>query len=221
MVADDPESFADLDGHSEGDVHLERPCMGGNGGPCEPVSPDVIDQKDKVNASQAKAKAMTPAGLAAQVPASVKKAIADSIKASNDPSKAAGDKQGGFHEEGGVWGKNAKGEEVPVPAVPGQVADPRKNREATIDVEKAADPTLKASLTDTEGQWHVHPLGVVHEGNSTSFFKQEPGERDFANAKYNINIAVGADNNRVYFYNHDGIIGKPMKLGDFIKAGSP
>jgi hypothetical protein len=48
MVADDPESFADLD----------RPCVGGNGGPCEPVSPDVIDQKDKLNANQANTAAL-------------------------------------------------------------------------------------------------------------------------------------------------------------------
>jgi RHS repeat-associated protein len=64
MVADDPESFADLDGHqSPDDAHLERPCIGGNGGPCEPISPDVIDQKDKVNASQAKANAQPPAQM--------------------------------------------------------------------------------------------------------------------------------------------------------------
>jgi hypothetical protein len=32
--------------------------VGGNGGPCEPVSPDVIDQKDKVNANQANTAAL-------------------------------------------------------------------------------------------------------------------------------------------------------------------
>ena len=224
MLADDPESFADLDGHDSA-APEEKECDQGPGG-CNAPKTEQEETAAPAAANQtgnaAKSKAMTPAGLAVQVPRSVKKAIADSVKASNSWSKAAGAEKGGFHEEGG--GKNKDGQEVAVPAAPGPVVDPRKQGQANIDVEKSADPNLRASVTNVEGQWHVHPEGVVVEGNKISSFNQGPSTgpgQDVSNGHYNINIVVGAADKKVYFYNTSGQIGEPIKLKDFMRAGGP
>jgi hypothetical protein len=159
----------------------------------------------------------TPQSLAAEVPGSVKAAIMDSVNASNAPSAGAGDKTGGFHEEGGMWGTDTSGNAVPIPAAPGKVADPRKEN-ATIDPTISANPSLKNNLVSIDGAWHVHPSGTITEGNKTFFFNQHPSNpQDTSRANFPINIVVGAGNKRVYFYNGSGEIGKGMTLKAFMR----
>ncbi|HTS11580.1 MAG TPA: hypothetical protein VMH00_05645 [Candidatus Limnocylindrales bacterium] len=52
---------------------------------------------------------------------------------------------------------------------------------------------------------------------SVSSFVQSPSPTDLRKANFPINIVVGAGDKRVYFYNHQGVIGKPMKLKDFLR----
>jgi len=152
------------------------------------------------------------------VPPEAKAAIAASVQASNSPSAQAGDKTGGFHEEGGIWGTDAAGKAVAVPAVPGKAADPRAEKNASIDVYSSANPALKQSLASVGGEWHVHPSGSMLglDGN-TRFFDQGPSkDTDIPRAAGPMNIVVGAGEKKVYFYDKSGVIGT-MKLKDFLR----
>ena len=222
MVSDNPESFADLDGHG---------CTTGPGGiRCKPdVAPNGPDKPGEGSGAQKSGTGapLSPSQLAAQVPPEVKAAIAASLKASDSPTTSLGpgkdDTKGGFHEEGGIAGTDSAGNAVPVPAVPGPVGDPRtqKGDAAHIDPTNSADPSLKNTLATVDLQWHVHPSGSITKGDfyssSVSSFVQPPSPGDLRNANFRINIVVGAADKQVYFYNHQGLIGKPMKLKDFMR----
>jgi hypothetical protein len=149
------------------------------------------------------------------VPSNVKSAIGDSIKASNSPSAAAGDKTGGFHEEGGIWITTTSGSTVPVPAVPGP-ANPGVVGGAHMDVTNSANPGLKDNIASVGGEWHVHPSGSITQDGKIISFAQPPSAKDIHEAVGPISIVVGAGDKKVYFYNSSGVIGSPMKLKDFM-----
>jgi len=74
------------------------------------------------------------------------------------------------------------------------------------------------------GTWHVHPSGT--ETASTGDFTiqingfRQPPSQDVDMPRANsgmINIVVGARDQKVYFYNQSGVIGKPLSLNDFMK----
>jgi RHS repeat-associated protein len=231
FVKNDPETFSDLDGHEPGWMYQEacKDCGGWNPENATNLlsviasytviyahlsaPPNPTPSQDHPTQKQ------TPAGLAAQVPREVKAAIAASVDASNSSSAVAGDKTGGFHEEGGIWGTDTSGKAVPVPAVAGPVSDPRADTAAHIDVANSANPSLKENLASIGGKWHVHPSGSITEDNRKYSFTQPPSKDDKTTGSFPINIVVGARNKRVYFYNSSGVIGKPMKLKDFLKNG--
>jgi RHS repeat-associated protein len=148
--------------------------------------------------------------LAQQVPAQVKESIGDSVEASN--SKNADDQQGGFHEEGGIWGAAiSDGTTIVSPAKPGAAAKP-EDKEVKMDVGKAVDPALNQKMVP-QGEWHVHP-----KGSADRRFNQPPSDVDISHAVAPINIVVGAGNKRVYFYDLSGVINqKGMKFKDFFK----
>ena len=216
MVADDPETFADLDGH----ISQEAVCPAFESCASPAIQNRIDNEKTAAaqtaqDAAQQAQKQVTPQSLAAQVPAQVKAAIKASVDASNDPSAAAGDKTGGFHEEGGIWGTDTSGKAVPIPALPGQAADPRVEG-GHIDETNSANPSLKNNLVSIQGKWHVHSSGSITDEKGIHSFTQGPSGMDFGNATFPINIVVGAGNKKVYFYNSSGVIGKPMKLKDFL-----
>jgi hypothetical protein len=146
----------------------------------------------------------------------VKPAIAASVRAGDSPSPAAGDNKGRFHAEGGIWGRDASGKPIPVPAVPGKAVNPLLDSLAEIRVAVSEEPNAKNTLVSIDGQWHVHPSGSVAVDDKIHFFVQTPSPGDRASAAFPINIVVGAGSKRVYFYNSDGAIGKPMKLKNFM-----
>jgi hypothetical protein len=134
--------------------------------------------------------------------------MTDSIKASNSPT--ADDKKGGYHEEGGIWGTNSAGEVVVSPAKPGPYSKPGDTN-AHIDPGNAKDPNLNYQMVSVDGTWHVHP-----RGGSDKTFVQPPSGVDKQNAVAPINIVIGAENKRVYFYNSTGVV-REMSLKDFMK----
>jgi hypothetical protein len=138
----------------------------------------------------------------------VKSAIQDSIEASNSPT--TDDKKGGYHEEGGIWGTTTSGNTVVVPAQPGRYSGPN-DKTAHIEPGNSANPSLKDNLQSEDGTWHVHP-----RGGSDKTFVQPPSGVDMQNAVAPMNIVVGAENKRVYFYNSTGIV-REMSLKDFMK----
>ena len=162
----------------------------------------------------------TAESLAAEIPTNVKQAILNSLQASNAPT--ADDKQGGFHEEGGIWVTTANGRVVVERAVPGKFTKP--GRPAHMEINELANPLPAARIAAVEGMWHVHPAGeTVHrrvlppkeEGDrkvvtvitTTSYFGQPPSEEDFAAATLPVNIVIGARSRLVYFYDRSGMIG--------------
>ena len=147
------------------------------------------------------------------VPAAVKQAIAASVKASN--SANATDTQGGYHEEGGIWGLTTTGTLVVIPAKAGPT-NIKCGEGASIIVGDAVDPSLDADLVTVLGEWHVHPSGK----RDGCIFVQPPSSQDISNVLGNpCNIVIGADNNTVYFYDAKGVIGK-TKLKEFLKGGA-
>jgi len=171
-----------------------------------------------IDETQGKENQQTPQSLAAQIPSDVKAAIAASVKASNSPT--ADDRKGGFHEEGGQWIITAEGKITPVPATPGP-ANPSITGGAHMDPSDAVNPSLKSNIAGLGGTWHVHPSGTVTEekGNNRiqHIFTQPPSERDIREAGFGINIVVASREQKVYFYNNKGVMGKPMKLKEFLK----
>ena len=150
--------------------------------------------------------------LAVLVPAEVKTTIELSIKASN--SATADDLKGGFHEESLKWGADASDALVVSRSKAGAYAPPGTNPETSFE---SANPALDAKFVRIDGFAHVHP-----KGDQGRRFNQGPSTRDIEIARLTpttINIVVGAENKRVYFYNGSGLIGASMKLTDFLGGG--
>ncbi len=87
------------------------------------------------------------------------------------------DNEGGFHEEGGVFGKDVNGEYQVLHAKPGPKTEPGTGAMATVDVENTADPNAPIILR--EGSFHVHPSGARKPasntvGGQTKSFSQNP-----------------------------------------------
>jgi len=166
----------------------------------------------------------------ANVPAPVKQAINDSVKASNSPT--ADDKKGGSHEEGGV-AYTKDGKQVIAPAEPGKFKDVTQPGAAQVDPYKAADPAKqKPGDVQADVAWHVHPSATSETTTTnangqtvvtTSSFNQPPssnqtGGGDIQNAAPapTVNIVVGAGDKTVYVYDSKGCTCKES-LKDFNK----
>lgn len=166
--------------------------------------------------------------LAARVPQSVKDAIRASVNASNSPT--ADDKIGGFHEEGGMWVTTTDGKLAVLPAVPGAYAKP--NEGSHIDPELSVVPIASDKIGSVDGDWHIHPRGGIIEDRKTKHngvvteikiietFIQPPSPTDISWGLAPINIAVGAQDETVYFYNSSGIVASES-LSDFFSAPKP
>ncbi len=186
---------------------------GGTRGGATPVEAQgpAAQTKDQTQATSKSGTSTTAnqSGSAPEVPAAVKVAIGNAVAATNAPN--TDDKKGGFHEEGGIWGKDASGNLVVSPAQPGQVWK-RGDKSVAIDEGIPANPKLTESLMTFDGKYHVHPPGA---GNDR--FDQPPSPGDLHSTTLApINIVVGAQNGRVYFYNATGITYE-MSLKDFLK----
>jgi hypothetical protein len=156
--------------------------------------------------------------LAAQVPNNVKEEIQISVddSDSDDTSRRGDDKEGRFHEEGGDWGTNSKGEVVPERWKPGPKADPN-DENAYIN---AFDEAKSGQDLEYQGDWHVHPSGSKADLHGLHYFIQGPTDDDFHRAgdhKGGIHIVVGAGDREVYFYGKSkNLLGK-MSLRAFMR----
>jgi RHS repeat-associated protein len=219
MVADDPESFADLDGHTFAQTYqVANPAASSAWDPTNAVSGgEQIGYAGDDSQGSTSNKQQQQQGCC-NVDPSVKKAIMDSVNASN--SSTADDKKGGFHEEGGQAISITTGDTVTLPAQPGKYSDPRvPGGIATVDPSNAVNPNMKSQIESLLVTWHVHPGGTMTEitGNTqkTSFFVQPPSDVDKKKVSLGINIVVGAGNKQVYFYDSSRII-KQVSLKDFM-----
>ncbi|PLK42079.1 hypothetical protein C0V77_22795 [Emticicia sp. TH156] len=132
------------------------------------------------------------------------------------------DDEGGFHEEGGVYGTGANGEDKVVHAKPGAKADPLEVGMATVKPGDAAVPSPIAA----QGSFHVHPsgerkpgLGVI--GGKSAKFEQSPTPKiDYNEAKaYPGNsFVLGARSGTVTIINGGGNIAT-FPLNKFLSIG--
>jgi RHS repeat-associated protein len=103
----------------------------------------------------------------------------DRMEKRNDNRKdefKGNDDEGGFHEEGGVYGPTKDGTEAVVQAKPGDKSDPLADAMATVTPGNAADPSQADLLPRPEGSFHVHPSGTKKSGTigPSGSFNAEP-----------------------------------------------
>jgi hypothetical protein len=128
-------------------------------------------------------------------------AIEEAVKQSNSPSED--DDEGGFHEEGGIWGTVANGNEVVVPAKSGPNA--KTKLKAFVDVSIARNPNQQDIIQNINGTYHVHPSAKKKiAGVMYLVFDQDPSPNDILSAKVRnpsgYNIVIGAGNLIVYIH---------------------
>ena len=164
-----------------------------------------------IHEAEGKHNEQTPQSLAAQIPCAIKVAIATALNDSNAPT--ADDKKGGFHEEYGVAGLDASGKWVISRDEPGPYANPDVTDHVSPSG-KPADKSVAYSIVSPRVFFHVHPAGVTAAGKR---WVQPPSSADKTEAiPGQINIVLAAGEKKVYFYDSSGVIGKSIKLKDFL-----
>jgi len=138
----------------------------------------------------------------------VRSEMGEAVDASNKPSVKAGDKTGGYHEEGGYYGKNAKGDEIVIDANPGG-AYVKGTSGASIDPttpgDQYANQAAWRAQDKKEGTFHVHFSGAADPGY---VFQMSPSGADLRNSVTRVttegmtgnHYVLGAGNNTVYVY---------------------
>lgn len=156
--------------------------------------------------------------------AEVRAEIGKAVERSNNPT--ADDTEGGFHEEGGIFGTTDDGSEKVVHSKPGSYSNPKFDGEATVNVFDAAKPEEQGTITNVEGTFHIHPSGSIVESSggessspgttisttetrTTYSFVQPPSDVDVNTSTSGgntsgYNIVVGAGNKTVYIHGTSG-----------------
>ncbi len=137
--------------------------------------------------------------------------MGDAVSRAESPSTEAGDIKGGFHEEGGNYGKDrSNGSSKVIEAKPSK-ADPEVRTGLGINNWDAKNPSEWNSSYKPEGSFHVHPSG----SNGNRAFGTEPSSADLETAKtisnppYNItgvSYVLAPRVNKVFLYNYNGNI---------------
>ena len=158
--------------------------------------------------------------------ASIRASMGLAVGRSNAPSGK--DTKGGFHEEGGRYGKDENGNYQVVDAKPGEKSNPATDGKATVDVADRASPG--PPYIHAEGTYHVHPSGEVITsagsnslgGGSTANFEQNPSPQDYEIAKNyegNNSYILGARDGTVTIYNGSGTLAT-FPLNKFTSVGN-
>ncbi len=137
--------------------------------------------------------------------ADIRSQMGDAVDRSNSPTTAedssdpnfVADTEGGFHEEGGVYGKDQNGNEVVVNSKPGSAVDPSDSNSEKVGV----TITIPGSIS-AEGTFHVHPGGV----KAGKGFRQPVSTTDKTNAegRNGNSIVLGVRSGKAYIYNSSG-----------------
>lgn len=104
----------------------------------------------------------------------IKQEIQSAVDRSNAATKD--DTEGVFHEEGGIWGKDDKGNEYFVRAASGPVSNPLVDPHASINLNAFENSADAGKLQTLEGAVHIHPSGTKTKDGKTGSFNQEPSD---------------------------------------------
>jgi RHS repeat-associated protein len=221
-----PLLFVDPDGMF-GDYYDQKGNKVGTDGKDDGKVYVVTDKKEisniKANEKSGGTTQLDQVSSAIELPsAGVRAEMGNAVDRSNAPNASVGDTKGGFHEEGGVYGLDANGNQVAAAAQPGEVANPQTDTHADIDVWSGDT----GNVSEAQGTYHVHPSGEVVERppantigpTTTHGFGQGPSDVDVSNAQNNAanpgsayhttgnNYVLGAKSGTVSIYNQNGTI---------------
>ena len=138
----------------------------------------------------------------AVIPQEVKQATIVALK---------GSAKDNMHEEAFKWGKDASGNVLVSPSIPGLSCTQHVCHSGFTP----ADPSIDARLVTVEGFTHVHPQPSLDHN-----WVQTPSKADLAFAADTptgtINIVIAAGDKKIYFFNSKGVT-STEKLKDFLK----
>ncbi len=205
-----PIRFIDPDGRNAGDFYDENANKLGTDGKNDQKVYVVTDQKEvkSAQATTAKGQKLDANKISSEVElpsAHVRTKMGEAVDRSNSPSVAAGDANGGMHEEGGYYGTNKNGQEVVIDANPGAAYSPGASGlsvNPTVPGDQYSFQADWRKQDNIEGTFHVHS-----EGSETVNFVQPPSGADLRNSVSRQsqgitgnNYVLGAGNNTVYIY---------------------
>jgi RHS repeat-associated core domain len=182
-----PIRFIDPDGMAPfGDYYNQRGQKIGTDGNDDGIV-YVVTDREEVDAIKATNKAggttdVSSVSSAKKLPsAKIRAEMGKAVERSNSRNTnrkdefKGNDDEGGFHEEGGVYGTR-NGEDIVVHAKPGEKTDPLDAEMATVVPGNAANPEEEKKLPRPEGSFHVHPRGTRKSGDigPTGSFNPEP-----------------------------------------------
>src|SRR6185437_5245957 len=215
-VLNNPVTRLDPDGHTAADTSsdLARWAPYDDGTTMESFDGDEFgfDALASIDAQHADRDALL--AQIAGIPMSVRENVGDSVADSDAPD--ADDKNGGFHEEGGLFGPDFDGATAVARSKPSPFSNPDTDSTATIQLAQIRDSDLAiaSTITATTGAWHVHPRGVGPKTGRT--FDQGPSRGDMQNlAGTKLNFVVGAADKKVYFYDGSRVL-RTMSLSKFL-----
>jgi RHS repeat-associated protein len=225
-----PLRYIDPDGRAPGDFYDEQGKKLGTDGRTDGKIYVVTDDSEakKIAATDKKGSTTSVDSVSSEIELpslAVRQEIGTAVDRSNQPT--TDDPKGGFHEDGGIWGTLASGQEKVINAQPGAYSDPKvPGGSATVDPTNPANKSEVGVLAGVGGTFHVHPKGEITETSSSSSpgviiggtittktfnFVQPPSATDISNAQKlgtRYNIVLGARDKKVYLYNGTGTIAK-------------
>ena len=189
-----PIKFIDIDGMVPGDFYDQQGNKLGSDGIDDKKNYVVTSEADlkKLDENKKNKLSTTVDQLDSETElpgASVRVAMGEAVSRSNSKNHKredafnGNDNEGGFHEEGGVFGLDANGVQRAVAAKPGNKTEPQAGNMATVVPGDPANSAEANLLTTKQGSFHVHPKGYRIESETnkpgTITFSKITDTKDF------------------------------------------
>jgi RHS repeat-associated protein len=226
-AVNNPFRFVDFMGMEPGDFYDQNGNKVGTDGRHDKkvyivTNQEEVNQISKTNSSGGTTQATEVKSKILLPSASVRLKMCQSVDRSNSPNNSVGDTKGGFHEEGGTYGK-ADGKDMVVNAKPG-LAPP--NMQLKIGEKLNINPLIPADSKSVPknyvvtGTFHVHPSGY---SNGKAFVqKVSKGDINFVKnpaAGKGYQFVLGARSKEVYIYTSKGTVAT-FPLSSFKNIGN-